>query len=139
MAAADDAQMVMPFLRAVAEGREVQYQRREAQPGQWQLLTNVEDMVGAILNGFIVRVAPRRKLKPLGRSELRQLISEHLVRHADKTMHVCNGVRVNEHGTWLVSLREVGLVNLREYTAEELLIEFALVDGTPCGVLTDEN
>jgi len=134
MSMIDDAKMVMPFLRAISEGKEILYQRREASDGQWAPLGEVEDVVSAIINGFTVRVAPPKTYQPLGKSELRQLISEHLVRE-DGTMHVCVGVRINESGAWLVTLRQVGLVNLAEYNAEELLRHFRLVDGTPCGVV----
>jgi hypothetical protein len=130
----DDAKMVMPFLRAVSEGKEILYARQEATRTQWLPLNGVEDIVAAICNGFTVRVAAPKTYQPLGRPELRQLISEHLVRE-DGAMHVCVGVRINELGTWLVTLRQVGMVNLAEYTAEELLAQFRLVDGSPCGVV----
>jgi hypothetical protein len=133
MSMIDDAKMVMPFLRAISEGKEILYQRREASDGQWAPLGEVEDVVSAIINGFTVRVAPPKTYQPLGKSELRQLISEHLVRE-DGTMHVCVGVRINESGAWLVTMRQVGMVNLSEYTTEELLRHFHLVDGTPCGI-----
>ncbi len=135
MSMVDDAKMVMPFLRAIADGRDILYQQRDPVPGHWSQLNGVEDLVAAILNGYTVRVAPPRQYQPLGRSELRQLISEHLVRRRDGAVHVCVGVRINEQSQWLVTLREVGMVNLGEFTAEDLLQDFALVDGTPCGVL----
>jgi hypothetical protein len=131
----DDAKMVMPFLRAASEGREILYARKQANHTQWLPLSGVEDIVAAIVNGFTVRVGPPKTFEPLGRSELRQLISEHLVRRVDGSMFACVGVRINEHGQWLATLRQVGMVNLGEYTAEDLLQDFALADGTPCGVL----
>lgn len=135
MSMVDDAKMVMPFLRAITEGKDILYQQRDPVPGHWSQLNGVEDLVAAVLNGFTVRVAPPKTYEPLGRSELRQLISEHLCRRSDGAMFACVGVRINEHGSWLVTLRQAGLVNLSEHTAEELLRDFCLVDGTPCGVV----
>lgn len=134
MSMIDDAKMVMPFLRAVVEGKEILYRRREAVDEQWLPLNGVEDIVGAVINGFTCRVAPPKTYVPLGRSQLRQLIGEHLVKN-DNTMHICCGVRINEQNAWLVTMKQVGLISLAEYTPDELLSQFRLVDGTPCGMI----
>lgn len=138
MSVVDDAKQVMPFLRAVAEGKTVQYQRREAESPQWMPLSTVEDVVGAIVNGFTVRVAPPRQFQACSRFEIRQLLGETLTSQTG-TPYRCVGVRLSAQDIVLAALREVGSINLKEYTAQELLEGFVLPDGSPCGVLCHEE